>query len=322
METMITIFWQAVTMVLLAGVGFVMFRAGKITKEGSKTLGNLLIYLALPCIIINGFLVERTAEHITGLLVSTVVSVVALGLSMAISRLFLGRHAIDNFGCSFANPGFFGIPLIAASVGAEGVFYVAPFVACLNMLQWTYGVSLLENSDENGIVQPKTGKATVPFKEKAAALGKRLVKAPFMVAIFIGLFFFFTGLPMPELIGKCITTIAGINTPIAMFTIGIYMAQTDVLKMFTRGRLYRLSLVRLVVIPAVSLALIALLPSSMNAMKMAMVIATACPVGSNVAVYAQLHNRDYPYAVETVVISTLLSIVTVPLIAGLAGMLF
>lgn len=321
METVLTILLQVVTMLLLAAVGYLMFRAGKISAEGSKSMGNLLIFLSLPCVIINSFLVERTPERLAGILVSTAVALLVLCASMAISRLVLGRHAIDNFAGSFANPAFFGVPLITAAIGSGGVFYIAPFIAFLNLLQWTYGVSLLENSDASGLLVTKKQTAQ-PLARQAAALVKKLVKAPSMIAIAVGMFFFLTQLPMPSVVGKCISSIAGLNTPIAMFSIGIYMAQTDILKMFAKPRLYLVSLVRLVLIPAAAAALLYLLPASMNDLKLAVLIAAACPVGSNVAVYAQLHNRDFAYAVETVVISTLLSIITLPLVVGVAVSLF
>lgn len=323
MDTVITILWQVVTMILLAAVGYVMFRNGKISQEGSKSMGNLLIFLSLPCVIINSFLVERTPERITGFFISALVALLVLVLSMAISRLVLGRFAIDNFAGSFANPGFFGVPLIVASIGQGGVFYIAAFIAFLNLLQWTYGVSLLENSDENGLLVKKAKKSEGEgFEKKAAALAKRFLKAPFMIAILIGMFFFLTGIPMPSVLSKSVSYIAGLNTPIAMFAIGVYMAQTDILKMFAKPRLYLVSLVRMIIIPAVTIALLSVLPASMNEMKLAVLIAAACPVGSNVAVYAQLHNKDFAYAVETVVISTLLSIVTLPLVCGIAGIIF
>ena len=137
----------------------------------------------------------------------------------------------------------------------------------------------------------------------------------------VGAFFFLTGIPMPSVVSKCVSSIAGLNTPLAMFTIGIYMAQTDILKMFSKPRLYLVSLVRMIVIPAAVIALLMVLPASMNELRYALLIASACPVGSNVAVYAQLHNKDYPYAVETVIISTLFSIVTMPVIVGIANAL-
>ena len=107
-----------------------------------------------------------------------------------------------------------------------------------------------------------------------------------------------------------------------MFTVGIYLAQTDLRRMFARPSLYLISAARLLLIPAVSLALLSLLPASLYSMKMALLLAIACPVGSNVAVYSQLHGKDFSYAAETVVISTILSILSIPLIVCVAQILF
>ena len=70
------------------------------------------------------------------------------------------------------------------------------------------------------------------------------------------------------------------------------------------------------------LLLLTLLPPSLNGMKRSLLLVAACPVGVNVSVYAQLHGKDYPYAVETVVLSTLFSVVTIPGLALLAGALW
>ena len=158
--------------------------------------------------------------------------------------------------------------------------------------------------------------------EKAALKPAAVLKAPFLIAIAIGLILFFTQLPLPSIVTKTLGHLTGINTPLAMFTVGIYLAQTNLVKMLVKPRLYLISAVRLVVIPLLSLALLTLIPGNFIDMKMALLLAAACPVGSNVAVYAQLHGKDYPYAVETVIISTLLSIVTVPALVALAGIIW
>ena len=158
--------------------------------------------------------------------------------------------------------------------------------------------------------------------EKAALKPAAVLKAPFLIAIAIGLILFFTQLPLPSIVTKTLGHLTGINTPLAMFTVGIYLAQTNLVKMLVKPRLYLISAVRLVVIPLLSLALLTLIPGNFIDMKMALLLAAACPVGSNVAVYAQLHGKDYPYAVETVIISTLLSIVTVPAFVALAGIIW
>ena len=215
------------------------------------------------------------------------------------------RVAIAAFAGAFSNPGFFGVPLIIASLGRESVFYVACFIAFLNIGQWTYGVSLM------------TGR---PVREGFRL--KKLLTAPFMIAMIIGLILFTTRVQLPSQVSACLNTVASLNTPLAMFVVGIYLAQTDLRRMFRRVSLYAVSAVRLLLVPVLSLLLLSLLPPSLNEMKRSLLLVAACPVGVNVSVYAQLHGKDYPYAVETVVISTLFSVATIPALALLAGALW
>ena len=100
-----------------------------------------------------------------------------------------------------------------------------------------------------------------------------------------------------------------------MFTVGVYLAQVNFREMLRNRKLLAISAVRLIVVPLVVCVLLRLLfAGSEMDMMMAVLIASACPVGSNIAVYAQLYESDYTYAVETVVVSTLLCIITIPLI--------
>lgn len=305
MEMALILIRQILQMFLLAGIGFILFKTGKISQEGSKALGNILIYAALPAVIINSFLVERTPEHVAGIFYSGIGAAVLILLAIAVSRLVFRKDAIAAFAGAFSNPGFFGVPLIAASVGQGAVFYVACFIAFLNIGQWTYGVSLLNGQPILQGLEPK-----------------KLIKAPFIIAILTGLFLFFTQLPLPEVVRGCISSVAGLNTPLAMFTVGIYLAQTDLKRMVRRKSLYLVSFVRLLLVPVLAVVLLKFVPVSLSEMKSALLLAIACPVGSNVAVYAQLHGKDYPYAVETVVVSTLFSIVTMPAVMYLASLLW
>jgi predicted permease len=294
-----TLLHQVIIMFLLVMVGYLLTKAGKITDAGSKTLGNILIYISLPCAIIRGFQVEYTSQTLSHLVTSTILAAVILLLSMIIARLTARGDAIAAFAGAFSNPGFFGIPIITACFAESTVFYIAPFIALLNMCQWTYGVSLLVG-------------------EKVSLTPKKILTAPFMVAIIIGLFFLLTGIPLPSLVNQCVGYLAGLNTPLGMFTIGVYMTKVNFFKMFRRTKLYAISLTRLVLVPVCALALLSFLPQYPLEMRLAILIASACPVGSNIAVYADLHNKDYPYSVQTVVISTLLSIVTIPIIVQVA----
>ena len=296
---------QILQMFLLAGIGFLLFRCGKITREGSRTIGNILIYVSLPAVIINGFLVERTAEHVYGLLWSAAASFVLLLASVLVSHFIFRKDPIGAFASSFSNPGFFGIPLVIAVLGEDAVFYAAPFIALLNIGQWTYGVSRLNGQPVLQGLQPK-----------------KLIRAPFVIALLVGIVLFASRLPLPEIISGGLRTVAGLNTPLAMFTVGIYLAQTDLPGMLKRKSLLLISAVRLLAVPLIALLLLWLLPESMHEMRTVLLICAACPVGSNVAVYAQLYGKDYPYAVETVVFSTVLSLASIPLITYLSSLVW
>jgi predicted permease len=294
-----TLALQIVVMFMLVGVGFVMFRAGKITMEGNRTIGNILVYLSLPCVIIRGLMVERTAENVVALGISALMGLVALLVSALVARLVLRGDAIGNFSATFSNPSFFGIPLVVSILGQEPVFYMTAYIAFMNLGQWTYGVSLL------------TG-------ERGRISARSLVRSPFMVATLVGLVLFATQLKLPGVVESCLDYVSALNTPLAMFAIGVYLAQSHPADMIHRAGLYKVALARLLVTPLVTLVLLSLLPASMLQMKLAILVAQACPVGLNVAVYAQLHDADYVYAVETIVVSVLLSLVSIPLVVGLA----
>ena len=102
------------------------------------------------------------------------------------------------------------------------------------------------------------------------------------------------------------------NAPLAMIALGTFLANGELRDIFTDIRLYKVSAVRLLLIPLMTILMLKLFPE--GEMRMAILIAAAAPIGSNVAVYAEINGCDYSYAAKIVCLSTLLSIVTMPLI--------
>ncbi len=300
METARIALNQTAVMFLLAAVGWCLFKTGKITQKGSKELAGILLYVILPCVIIKAFCTEYTPEKCSHLLWSFVLSVVCLFISMIIAQVFFHKRPIDNFGAAFSNAGFMGIPLIKALLGDEAVIFAAPFIALLNIFQWTYGVVVMTGKKDS--IQPK-----------------KLLTNPILISLLAGLICFFGRLSLPTVIDVTLAHISGMNAPAAMIILGVYLAQTDIKSLFTDKMLYWNSIVRLMVIPVVTLFLLAVLPSSMGMAKMALLAVASAPVGSNVAVYAQVNGLDYTYACKTVCLSTIFSIVSMPFILLLAN---
>lgn len=290
---------QIVTMVLYMAVGFGLFKGKKITKEGSSNLATLLIWLIVPVVVIKSYCVAPTYQRIQGLAASAAATVLCLAASITIARVIYKRQPIAHFGAAFSNAGFFGLPLVGAVFGEDAVFYVTTFVAFLNTLQWVYGVAVL--------------------KEEKLKISKSMFLNPLVISFLAGLFLFFTGLGarLPSIVTTTMSGISAMNAPLAMLVMGVYLAQSDMKTLWTDRRLYILSLVRLVMIPLITLAILWLLPMD-NTVSLCLLLTASAPVGANVAVYAQLVGKDYVYASKAVVTSTLLSLVSMPLVLMLA----
>ena len=301
MEAAGIVFKQIMTMFLYMLAGFLLVKTKKLSEQGSRDLATMLIWLVIPATLINSFCTACSPEKLLALAQSAFLAALALGLAMLIARLIFRRSPIDEFAATYSNAGFIGIPLVTASLGSEAVFYTVGIITLMNVLQWTIGVQRL------------TGR-------RGAFSVKSLLLSPVVIAGLIGLALFVTGLGanLPTVLSGALKGLAALNAPLAMMVLGAYFARVDVGAMFRSGRLYLLSAVRLLLIPLLTVVAFRLtgLPQTM---RMAVLISASAPVGVNVAVYAQLHDLDYAYASETVVLSTLLSVVFQPLVLMLAA---
>lgn len=303
MEIAGLLFNQIVIMFILMSIGFVFYKIKFISDQGSKDIGKILLYLVVPVVIVKNFMIERSAENISALISSVVISIIAMGIAILVSYVLFGkRDGVANFSSSFSNAGFIGIPLISATLGEGAVFYISMMIVLINALQWTYGVFVM--SGDKSVMKPKN-----------------IITNPIVIAVAIGLVLFVSGLKLPVLVTDVFDLVSGLNTPLAMMVSGVYLAQCDLLAMFKKKNIYVVTLVRLILIPALTLLVFALLPVGSATIRMAVLIAAACPVGSNVAIFAQAYQSDYRSAVEQVCMTTILCLLTLPLVVVIDGLI-
>ncbi len=302
MEMILLLLKQIMIMFVLTMIGVILYKSGKVSEKGSAEMGNVLLYLVIPALIINSFCIERTAENMQEFLESGIVSVIAMALCCAISWLIYNtKDGIACFSASFSNAGFIGIPLVRAVAGDHAVFYVSLMIVFVNLLQWTFGVFTIT-------------------KDSSAMSPGAILKNPVAISLAIGLVIYILNIPVPAAATEVLKTVIGLNTPLAMIITGILLARTDMKKMFMNRKNYTVSLVRLVLIPLALVVVMRFLPFSNKLILIAVMIAAAAPVGSNVAVFAQKYHQDHLQAVEYVCVSTLLSVVTMPLMILLVQM--
>ena len=293
---------QIAIMALLMAVGIYLSRKGFLSPQGTKDLGAILLRIIIPCVIVKSYITTYSRERLLELALSAGLALVAFILAMGIAYLVYGkRRRIENFASAFCNAGFIGIPLAQAVIGDEGVFYMAASVALLNLFQWTYGVYIM--TDRRDSISAKT-----------------IAKNPVVIAIVIGVVLFVSRIPVPGIVTSTLGYIAGMNTPIAMILMGTYLAKLPLKKLLDK-RAYGCVLFRLVIIPAVILLVFWVLPVSNADIALAAFLAADTPVGANICVFAQQYDCDYEFSVVTVCLSTLLSVITVPLLVSFAQMI-
>lgn len=292
---------QNIIMFLYLVIGYILFKKKFVGKSGSADIGRMLLYLVMPVAILRSYAVDFTIERLQGLVLSFAAAFLSLILAVIISRIcFKKEETIERFGAAFSNAGFIGIPLVQMSLGEEAVFYVASFVTILNILQWTYGVYTM------------TG-------DRSAVSFAKIRTNPIVISFLAGIIVFFLPVTLPSVLNSVSGTVASMNGPLAMIVLGVYLAQIPLKSLFTEGIVYKCILVRLILIPTLTMMLMFIFPPQFRMIKLTILIAAAAPIGSNVAIFAQLYGRDYTRAVKEVCMSTLFCIITLPVIIGIAG---
>ena len=296
-------------MAIFMMIGWLLYKKGKITKEGSASLAQLLINVIIPATMINSFAVEKTPEKMKEFWICLFLSLGIQLIALLIARIIFAKKPIPQFAAAFSNAGFIGIPLIQACFGDHAVFYLVWLLIILNVFQWTYGSMLILES------VPERGAEERPSLQS-------LLLSPIIIAAVLGAVVFVTGAGgrLPSLISGTIGSLSQLNGPIAMIVLGVYLAQSDLLHALTDRTLLITCAVRLIVIPAVFAVFLGFIPVNPE-IRMALYIAGAAPAGANVAVYSQLYHADYASACRIVTLSTILSIVVLPVMIAFASLL-
>ena len=294
---------QVVVLFLLMATGTVAVKTGVLKPENKQALSNLLVYLVVPAMIINSYRMEFSAEILRNLLAAFGMSVLAICIGTVITLVLTARRKdsrapIFRFATVFSNAAYMGFPLISALFGAEGLLYASAYVTVFNILLWTMGYGMVSGS------------------ANAKDVARNLLRTPVFYALVAGLAIYFFQIPIPRLIAQPIELLAGMNTPLSMLITGMLLAASDLKAIVSDLHIWKLAAVRMLLIPAVCLGVFALLGLVHLGMSAQVVLLLeCCPAAAITSVFAVQFHHDESYAAGSVVLTTLLSIVILPLCA-------
>jgi predicted permease len=289
---------QAFIMLVLILIGAGCFRFRLLSQSTVSEISRLVLTVVNPIVILLAYQRELKAELAVNLGWTFLLSVLSYAAAMFISYLAIpdkeGREtAIERFSCIYSNCGFMGIPLVQAMFGLEGVFYLTAFITIFNILAWTHGV--MQISGQHSLHSLK-----------------KVLRSPAIIAIALGMFLFFTQLRLPELLTQPLAMVGELNTPLAMFVAGATIAQTNLPAVLKKPRVFYLCALRLLIIPAAALLLFLCTPFD-SIIEMTVLAAAAAPSAAMCTMQCINYQKNAAYASEIFAMSTLLSILTMPL---------
>ncbi len=289
-------------------LGFVLVRCGIVRSQDSKVLSMISLYLVMPCVIISAFQVDYQPEILSGLLLALAAAVI-LHLVLIVLIGLLGRvlklDGVEETSLIYSNAANLIIPIVTAILGKEWVIYTSAFVSVQLFLLWSHAKMKL-------------------CGEKGIDLKKILTNVN-MIAIFAGVVLFLLRVRLPAPVQDAVDSVSSMVGPMGMLILGMLIAGMDLKKLRDYRRLWWITLLRLVGVPLVSIALLkfsglaALVPEGRTILLITL-LATCTPSASTLTQMAQVYGKDADYASAINVVTTLLCIVTMPLMVALYQM--
>lgn len=296
---------KIVSLFLVMFMGVVLVKCGVIRAEESKSISIVSLYLIMPCVILSAFQVECTPQVRDGLMLAVGAAVaVHIGLIVLVTLLKrpLRLDEVEQTSIIYSNAGSLIIPLVTAILGKDWVIYSSAFVSVQLILLWSHAKAVICGEKKLDLV--------------------RIVTNVNMIAIFGGIFLFVTGLRFPGPVQDAVDSVGAMVGPAAMLVTGMLIGNMDFKKVLSYRRLALIVPLRLLIMPALVLVFlkysgIAGLVENGGMILLVTLLATITPSASTITQMAQVYGKDADYASAINVTTTLLCIVTMPLMVAL-----
>ena len=294
-------FSEMIVILFAIGAGYLAHRLGYLGPEVNQKLSKVILNITSPALIISSVAKQETLPDIRELLSVLAVAAVFYTLEFAfafvVPRLVGGtpkQIGVWRFVLCFPNGGYIGFPLVTALFGAKGLFYAVILVLPFNLLNYSLGPLML------------SGKIRFNWKQ---------FLTPCIITSVLALVIALCRIRLPHMIGEMAALVGDVTIPLSLLVLGALLAGLPAGQVFASGRLWALSAVRLLVLPAVLSFLLRLLNADPFVMSIA-VLQIAMPVAVNGSMLCLEFGGDEETMARITFLTTLLSIITLPVVAA------
>ncbi|MGN0650752.1 MAG: AEC family transporter [Oscillospiraceae bacterium] len=293
-------------------MGFLLCKAKKAAVSHAKSLSGLLIYVLSPAMIINSFLqLEYSEENIARIVKFFLATLIIQILFFAVLFLFLRRkyedakYRILTVGAVLGNVGFFGMPVISGMFPDEPIVlcYSSVNVMSMNLIVFTIGVFLITNDRKYVSI-------------KSAILN------PTTLSMLAALPLFIFNVQLPDIVESSVSVLAKAVTPMCMFILGMRLSAAKLKSLFSRAFVYGTCALKLIAFPLFAFLCVRWLPFLDDTLKITVVVLAAAPSGAIIESLAELHECEQELSANVVLLTTILSVVTMPAVTSALVALF
>ena len=298
------VFQTMLKLFLLLILGFVLFKCHIFDEYTNKKISALIVNVASPMLIISSIAgVEGSNKSIVFLMIGAgiLMYIGFIILGKIINRIFpFPKKDWPVYECMvvFANTGFMGYPVLLDVFGQEAVFYASLIHMAFNFFVYTYAIMCLTKGDDS------------EFK-----LNFKQLLTPGIILIFVGIFIYLFDIQLPSVLMDTINSVGSLTAPLSMMMIGSSLAVYPIKDSFTDWRSYVFAFVRLMIVPFVTMIMCRLLHIDAYYANIT-IITNAMPVGSMVLMLATQYNANVKIVTRNIVVSTLLSVITIPIVVS------
>lgn len=302
---------------LLFALIFIGFFVGKgkiVHQESIPDLSNLVLKITMPvtvfCSIIDqsgsGGFGGPLGQIFAGVLAMHLVSGILVFLLVKAVRVPEKDQGVWIFTCVFSNNGFMGLPLALSIFGSEGMFIMALGNVITNLLIFSVGIKILT--------------WRYPMTDRLS-LRKMLVNN-INIAVVLGFVFLLGDIPVPDVLNQLLTYISDITSGLSMLVVGLSLSRLPFREVFRDKKIFLLPVFRLLAVPLAVIGILHILPFELDpVVRNILILTSALPAASSQSMITEQYHTNTSEAARAVFITTLFSIITVPLImaAGLNG---
>lgn len=309
MQISILLMQEIIKLFVIMFMGYAVVKAGLMKASESKSVSVILVYLVIPCVIIKAFQVDYTPDVQKGLFLAiaaaVAIHILFLLITVPLKKIFQ-MDVIEQATSIYSNAGILVIPLVQELLGQDYVIYSSAYIAVQLILLWTQGKNML--------------------CEEEKLEWKKIFLNVNIISIIAGIVLFLFRIKLPAGVQDVLGMMNNMIGPLGMLLAGMAIAEVPLKSIFTKKRNYLSVALRLLLYPVLGLFLmkaIQIVVNLENSSQILLTVYLACvtPACASVTSMAQLYDKDAAYASSLYVLTTLLSIVTMPVMVYLYEMM-